>query len=180
MNTEKQEQVKRDPALWGINEDVINRARHRGEQLTFKKGKPVKREYSGGLWWLYSRGRITKTQAEAGRLYGDCYERSKGTIKSQLDGSVHTGFVVNYGKETSIAAFALQGPIIALHYDKVAIGICNKICGEGYRIRELARDNKTGIVNRTQAISIETKLSTSLDVLAIHFGLVKTFSPLQT
>lgn len=178
VNPEKEKQIKSNPEFWGINEDVIIRAQHRGEQLEFKRGKPIKREYSGGLWWLYSRGKITKYQADAGKLYGDCYERSKGLIRSQLNGSVRSGILVNFGKENSLAVFALEGPIIALKKQFKLISLCNNVCGEGYRIRDLASNHQTGKVDRTRAITLEAQLSIALDILAVHFGLIKESSPL--
>lgn len=123
-----------------------------------------------GLEFLFSKGRITRPQAEAGKTYGTDYRLTQTSgqepIKSCISGDVggQSGSRILTSKAvTNVDAarrYELARALLAVS-DGLP-DIADAVCGKQLSPREVNP-------NQRKAAEIETRLKVALDILASHY-----------
>lgn len=141
-------------------EEFVRPTQERGEGI-----KPVRR--LSGLDWLWSKKRLSAAQMAAGLRYGDEWRRATDIrVKSSLqEGCGGDGDPVQ--EERRKAQSELRKAWGALHGHGVMIDLCNRVAGEGERVRDIAK----GVDE--EARRLEAILGIALDLLGIHYGIVR-------
>lgn len=151
--------------------ETVRLAALRGEAIeapTARRGerrKPMRRKT--GLEWLAAKGRLTRTQAEAGDRYGVDYRiGDEVSIRSILNDSVK-GYCEGPAEFVGAAKVRLANARRrALQDHPALVSVCNAVCGVGLTLREFAGE-------RRDADVAETRLLVALDLLARHYGMVR-------
>ena len=164
-----------DAALnFGISPQTLVLAKVRGEEITHFPTRPGEREKPlkrlSGLEWLHLKRRVTVTQCAAGLQYGDDYRIAE---------SIGLGSAINFDRSGGDGTGALQARMNA--HDRLTetrrkalsdhagmIELCDRVAGEGERIRDIAH----GIESEAQ--KKEAIFITALDLLAKHYGMLKS------
>jgi hypothetical protein len=120
-----------------------------------------------GLAWLWRKGRLSATQREAGRRYGDLYRRVylNGQYRTFLDDTPRGFSELNPAE----ARRDDQRRMERARRDGLSglaslIGVVDQVCGEGARITDLEPDDRRNL-------RLEERLSVALELLAAHYGL---------
>jgi hypothetical protein len=151
--------------------ETVRLASLRGETIegpTMRRGerrKPMRRKT--GLEWLAAKGRLTRTQREAGDRYGVDYRIAEEvSIRSALNDSV-VGYSEGPTEFVGAAKVRLgNARQHALHDHPALVSVCNAVCGMGFTLREFAGE-------RRDADVAETRLLVALDLLATHYGMTR-------
>ncbi len=130
--------------------------------------KPYRRK--SGLDWLLFKGRLSAIQMQAALRYGDDWRSANDiTVRSCLN-DVRGG-----GDETTpqhIRLFAgnrlTRARIEGLCAHKTLIALCDRVCGQGDRVRDIAQGDDEVTARYEAALCI------GLDLLAAHYGMVTT------
>lgn len=162
-----------EPDLGGISEEVMTLAMSRGEEITRfpvapgEKEKPVRR--LGGLDWLWFKGRIDSFQMGAGLKYGDLYRLANDvSLRSSANMVVSGGDgVATLERRADSLKDLERARSRGLNGHTELIALCDSVAGEGRRVRELANNREP------DSQRIEARLVVALDLLAIHYGMVK-------
>lgn len=163
---------EKDPTRWGLQDDAVVLAAERGEEITAFPAAPGEREKPpkrlSGLDWLWFKNRITVTQMGAGLKYGDLYRRANDvSIRSGANMSIGGGDgLKTLEKRTEAAQLIGQVRADGLRGHTDLIWLCDEICGEGRRIRDLSAGDDA------EATKKEARFTVALDLLATHYGMV--------
>lgn len=128
--------------------------------------KPYRRK--SGLDWLLAKGRLEPEQMNAGLQYGDDWRTANDvSVKSCLM-DIRGG-----GDETTPQQIRLSASRRlerarddALCGHKAMIGLCDRVAGDGQRLRDIASGDDE------KAQKFEAVLLVALDLLAVHYGMV--------
>jgi hypothetical protein len=158
----------------GIRETMrLEQARgHEFDEPVAKRGDTGRKPYrrKSGLDWLLFKGRISAIQMESALRYGDDWRSANDiTVRSCLN-DVRGG-----GDETTpqhIRMFAgnrlARARIDGLSEHKTLITLCDRVCGLGERVRDIANGDDEVTARYEAALCI------ALDLLAAHYGMVTT------
>lgn len=127
--------------------------------------KPYRRK--SGLDWLLAKGRLSPEQMDAGLQYGDDWRTANDvSVKSCLM-DIRGG-----GDETTPQQIRLsasrridQARDRALSGHKYMIALCDRVAGDGQRLRDIAGGDDE------KAQKFEAVLLVALDLLAVHYGI---------
>jgi hypothetical protein len=126
-----------------------------------------------GFRWLVQKGRVTGARRQAGEQYGQLVgrARSDGTRSCLNDNIPGGGDGPGDGRARAVAELRLaRGHVLRAVGQRQAdrlLWLLNSVAGEGYTLRELAEGDAR------EARALEADLMTALDMMAVHFGLVR-------
>lgn len=162
------------PDWGGVSTDTLVAAVRHGDEITRFPARPGEREKPpkrlSGLDWLWSKGRITITQMGAGLKYGDDYRIATDVSLASSANLMRAGGDGTTSQQNRMEAEdrLKETRCRALNGHSELIVLCDKVAGEGLRVRDLAM----GI--DTVAIEKEAKLVVALDHLASFYGMIPT------
>jgi hypothetical protein len=142
------------------DEDIEVPAERLGEEQ-----RPMRR--LSGMDWLWSKGRVTEEQMAAGMKYGDVYrELTETSVPSALRTITGGHDITDTIVRRATAREDLSEARGALSDHPGMVDLCDRVCGEGDRLRIIAEGDDL------KAAKLETALLIALDLLAKHYGIV--------
>lgn len=150
--------------------EAVALAKGRGEVIDCppskpgQSAKPMRRV--SGLDWLWSKGRLEGPQMKAGLRYGDDWRVGDVVSVKSCLGEGGGGDGMGAQERRYEAQRRLDRARKALGHPAL-IALCDQVCGEGRRLRSIARGNDA------EAGRLEAVFKIGLDLLAAHYGSVR-------
>lgn len=170
LRLEKQEERRKDHAdNLARRSEVLTLEAMRGEEIIAppaNEPRPMRRQ--SGLDWLWSKRRITETQQSAGLRYGDEYRLLNDvSIPSMLRDNTGGGDPTYRMEARQILRDRVAKARQALGGHEQMTMLVDRVCGEGMRLRAMTDGDDA------KAAKLEAVLLVALDLLAIHYGMIK-------
>lgn len=153
--------------IWNHNAalEAAKLAAGRGDVIEVSRTGGAARRING-IDWLLSKGRLDSYQHQAAERYGTDYTIS-GTVplpSGMREATGGTGDAAQV-KRTAAAGRLASARKVGLKGHKGMTDICDAVCGEGKRVRQISMDE-------AQAQKNEAVLIVALDLLVEHYGIL--------